>query len=105
MSNKTDKRSNKKMNKSNRGTEMILRKIVLMLTLSTTLGGCSLWPYKKQFDCPMTDGPKCKSLYEISEMADKGMFGPHAKKSEVEDATKYRRGRKLTKNRGYCNAC
>lgn len=76
---------------------MILRKTLLMLTLSTTLGGCSLWPYKKQFDCPMTDGPKCKSLYEISEMADKGAFGPHAKKSEVEAEAKYRRGRRVKK--------
>ena len=84
---------------------MILRKTLLMLTLSTTLCGCSLWPYKKQFDCPMTDGPKCKSLYEISEMADKGAFGPHAKKSEVEAEAKYRRGRRVKKNRGCCNAC
>lgn len=84
---------------------MMLKKIVLPAILSTGLSGCALWPYEKQFDCPLADGPRCKSLYEISEMADKGMFGPNAKKQEVEDTTQHRKAAKPTKKREYCNGC
>ena len=56
------------------------KNIALVVVLAFLTSSCALWPYKKDFDCPVKEGLKCKSLYEISEMADCGLFGPHAKK-------------------------
>jgi hypothetical protein len=67
---------------------MDFKKIILTIfafSLLVFLGGCSLWPYKRDFDCPVGQGVKCKSLYEISKMADRGEFGPDAvKKSNID---------------------
>lgn len=57
---------------------MFLKNIVLIAWVGMITSSCALWPYKKDFDCPITEGLKCKSLYEISQMADSDMFGPEA---------------------------
>ena len=79
---------------------MVFKKIslvFLVFSFSTSLSGCNLWPYKRDFDCPVGQGVKCKSLYEISKMADRGEFGPDAvKKSNNEDK---RTNSKSDKNR------
>ena len=64
---------------------MILRNIVLLIGVSVVTSGCTLWPYKKDFDCPVKEGLNCKSLYDISQMADRGLFGPHAKKQNEQN--------------------
>ncbi len=61
---------------------MSFKNIALVVLLAFLTSGCALWPYKKDFDCPVKEGLKCKSLYEISEMADRGLFGPHAQKQQ-----------------------
>ncbi|WP_256621481.1 hypothetical protein [Rickettsia sp. TH2014] len=33
-------------------------------------------PYQSHFDCPIPDGLKCKSLYEVNKLADQGIFEP-----------------------------
>lgn len=86
-----------------RGIEMVFKNIATLVMVSVITSSCALWPYKKDFDCPIKEGLKCKSLYEISEMADKGMFGPNAVKPADDQNVKSRRFR--TRNRGICNAC
>lgn len=49
--------------------------ILLILIVISTSGCAKIWPYKSDFDCPIEDGLKCRSLYEVSRMADKGVFG------------------------------
>jgi hypothetical protein len=61
------------------------KNIALVVVLAFLTSSCALWPYKKDFDCPVKEGLKCKSLYEISEMADAGLFGPHAKKQNEQN--------------------
>jgi len=83
---------------------------ILLLGLVTILAsGCAIWPYEKDFDCPVKEGLKCKSLYEISEMADQGMFGPNATKTKLQDCecdkAKSRKSRiRQTLKKGRCNA-
>ena len=85
----------------------VFRKVLLLGMVAVLVSGCSIWPYKKDFDCPVKEGLKCKSLYEISEMADKGMFGPNAKQNKFKDCecndqkTRKSRVRKIQKNRCY----
>ena len=90
---------------------MVFKHIILLVTLSLITSSCALWPYKKDFDCPITEGLKCKSLYEISMMADEGLFGPHAIRSKCVDSvkTKQLRNTRTTKSNnqqtqklGYC---
>ena len=38
------------------------------------LQSCKLWPYRSDFDCPVPDGYKCKSLYEVNNLVDSGKF-------------------------------
>lgn len=64
---------------------MAFKNISLLTLVAFLTSSCALWPYKKDFDCPIKEGLKCKSLYEISEMADKGLFGPRAKKQKTND--------------------
>lgn len=64
---------------------MHFKNLALVGLLAFLTSGCALWPYKKDFDCPVKEGLKCKSLYEISEMADAGLFGPHAKKQNEQN--------------------
>jgi len=66
----------------------MIRKIILIITISTSISSCALWPYKKDFDCPVKEGLKCKSLYEISEMADQGIFAPKATKPNEDQNAK-----------------
>ena len=85
------------------------RKILLLGLVAILASGCSIWPYEKDFDCPVKEGLKCKSLYEISEMADKGMFGPNAKNNKFKDCEcshqKTRKSRVRTKQKQrHCNA-
>lgn len=64
---------------------MRFKNITLVVFLSFLMSGCALWPYKKDFDCPVKEGLKCKSLYDISQMADRGLFGPYAKKQNEQN--------------------
>ncbi|MCC8371771.1 MAG: conjugal transfer protein TraV [Rickettsia endosymbiont of Pseudomimeciton antennatum] len=50
---------------------------LLLLILTINISGCNLMPYKSDFDCPIPDGQKCKSLYEINKMTDQGLFDPN----------------------------
>ena len=76
---------------SNRIKRGKMKNIVLLSVLSIVMSSCALWPYKKDFDCPVKEGLRCKSLYEVSTMADKGMFGPSADKKQEESFGKCRR--------------
>ena len=79
---------------------MVFKNIILLVTLSITMSGCALWPYQKDFDCPITEGLKCKSLYDISVMADKGLFGPNAPLPKCEELdTKKSKKQIKTKNK------
>ena len=82
---------------------MGFKNIATLIAVSLITSSCALWPYKKDFDCPVKEGLKCKSLYEISVMADEGKFGPNAKKSGENDLQKCKKHR--TKRKGICNAC
>ncbi|XVN40800.1 MAG: conjugal transfer protein TraV [Rickettsia endosymbiont of Argas persicus] len=46
-----------------------LSKIVLLLLLTISISSCKLMPYRSDFDCPIPEGIKCKSLYEVNKMA------------------------------------
>jgi hypothetical protein len=78
----------------------VFKNTILLILISITTTGCALWPYEKDFDCPIKEGYKCKSLYEISAMADKGMFEP--KPINLDDTKSVK---KRSKRRGSCNAC
>jgi hypothetical protein len=62
---------------------MVFKNIVLLTLVLLLTSSCALWPYEKDFDCPIKKGLKCKSLYEIGQLADQGFFGPNAKKQEA----------------------
>ncbi|MCZ6924008.1 MAG: conjugal transfer protein TraV [Rickettsia endosymbiont of Ixodes persulcatus] len=51
--------------------------LLLLLMLSFIVSGCKLMPYRSDFDCPLPQGLKCKSLYEVNKMADLDMFNPN----------------------------
>ena len=57
--------------------------IFLSLVLSISISGCKLMPYKSDFDCPIPEGQKCKSLYEINKMTDQGRFAPNNSYNDV----------------------
>lgn len=61
---------------------MVFRNVISLILISMLTSSCALWPYKKDFDCPIPEGLKCKSLYEVSVMADSGQFGPKKNKQE-----------------------
>lgn len=75
------------------------------LIIVLSFSGCSLWPYKHDFDCPVGDGVRCTSLYEISQMADRGDFGPDSKRHAALKAKQERAKSppKKRKFRGRCN--
>jgi len=52
----------------------MIKKFILLLSLAALLEGCSIWPYKSDFDCPIPEGNSCRSLHEINQMADLGAF-------------------------------
>ena len=92
---------------------MVFKNMALIVLMAFLTTGCALWPYKKDFDCPVKEGLKCKSLYEISEMADQGLFGPHAKEkiyqncncAERDKRSKTRKFRsKKSEEESYCYA-
>lgn len=82
--------------------EMLFKKLILIITISTSISSCALWPYQKDFDCPVTEGLKCKSLHEVSEMADEGIFAPNAIKAKELSDIKQKALRR--DKRGCCNA-
>lgn len=51
--------------------------LLLLLMLSFSVANCKLMPYRNDFDCPLPQGLKCKSLYEVNKMADLDMFNPN----------------------------
>ncbi len=51
--------------------------LLLLLMLSFSVASCKLMPYRSDFDCPLPQGLKCKSLYEVNKMADLDMFNPN----------------------------
>jgi hypothetical protein len=56
-----------------------LTKLLIIFFIVINVSGCAkLWPYKSDFDCPVPKGEKCKSLYEVNQMADRGKFAPNA---------------------------
>jgi len=57
-------------------TNQLIR-IILLVIVTIGFCGCKLMPYKNDFDCPVPEGLKCKSLYEINMMRDQGMFEPN----------------------------
>ena len=63
-----------------------MNRILLVVSLMM-LQSCSMWPYEKDFDCPISEGLKCKSLYEVSELADQGYFGPGKSRKETCDTS------------------
>ena len=97
------------------GIEAIRRTKLLTLTITMTLSlvGCSLkglWPYKSDFDCPISEGQKCKTLYEVNKMADEGRFGPNAVDSLEEMVSKKSSEKSIWKKqckmkKGSKNAC
>lgn len=55
---------------------------LLLFVVGINICGCALMPYKNDFDCPIPEGQKCKSLYEINKMTDQGMFDPNNRDNE-----------------------
>ncbi len=51
-------------------------KYIAILLTSMILSSCKIMPYQSHFDCPIPDGLKCKSLYEVNKLADQGIFEP-----------------------------
>ncbi|KJW03936.1 hypothetical protein [Rickettsia argasii] len=51
--------------------------LLLLLMLSFIVSGCKLMPYRNDFDCPIPQGLKCQSLYEVNKMANLDMFNPN----------------------------
>lgn len=51
-------------------------KIFLSVVL-VLLSGCSVWPYKSDFNCSIPKGEQCKALYEINKLADLGQYSPN----------------------------
>lgn len=51
----------------------IIYRFLLLISL-LGLQSCALWPYESDFDCPVSEGLKCKALHEVSELADQGYF-------------------------------
>ena len=58
---------------------MVFKNSLILMLLAFLTSSCAIWPYESDFDCPVQEGLKCKSLYEISKMAEEGRFGPSAK--------------------------
>lgn len=54
---------------------MQYKKFLLLIGM-LLLSGCSIWPYKSDFDCSIPPGERCKSLYEINKLADLGQYAP-----------------------------
>ena len=76
---------------------MMVFRILGLILLSMNLSSCALWPYKRDFDCPVQEGLKCKSLYEISKLADEGRFGPDAERNTTYHGIKDKKGKQLKK--------
>jgi hypothetical protein len=73
------------MSKMNR-TKMI--NLLALLSVSLLLSGCSMWPYKRDFDCPVPEGERCKSLYEVHKMADQGKYDPNNPNNQIDHIEK-----------------
>jgi hypothetical protein len=62
--------------------KMVFKQICSLSLLVFLTSSCAIWPYETDFECPAQEGLKCKSLYEVSIMAEKGEFGPGAKEKK-----------------------
>ena len=58
--------------------------LLALLSVSLLLNGCSMWPYKRDFDCPVPEGEQCKSLYEVHKMADQGKYDPNNPNNQID---------------------
>ena len=56
--------------------------VVLLLALGVYVIGGKIMPYRNNFDCKIPKGIKCKSLYEVNQMADQGIFTPQKAKEK-----------------------
>jgi hypothetical protein len=60
---------------------MVFKNTASLILIAIATSGCAkLWPYKSDFDCPIEEGLKCRSLYEVSKMADEGRFGTQSER-------------------------
>ena len=60
---------------------MVFKNTTLLILIAIATSGCAkIWPYKSDFDCPIEEGLKCRSLYEVSKMADEGRFGTQSER-------------------------
>jgi hypothetical protein len=59
--------------------------------LIVLLSGCSVWPYKSDFDCPIPKGEQCKALYEINKLADLGKYSPNNDDNVIGCDSKFQR--------------
>lgn len=94
-----------------------MRGLVNMALMTCFLSGCSVWPYRSDFDCKTSEGLKCQSLYNVAKLADLGKFGPRGTitKEEIDlinkEPTKNSKSKTLTTTtttitKGeYCNVC
>lgn len=55
---------------------MMVINVILLLALGAYAIGGNTIPYSNNFDCKIPQGMKCKSLYEVNQMADQGIFSP-----------------------------
>lgn len=70
-------------------------KCLLLIVSMLLLSGCSLWPYKSDFDCKIPEGERCKSLYAINKLADLGQYASeNYDQFSCEPKSKYNRNKK-----------
>lgn len=71
--------------------------------VSIVTSGCALWPYKKDFDCPIPEGLKCTPLHEVAAMADRGDFESEKLDRLKSQKSKNSKNRKNIRNKNRCN--
>lgn len=101
---------------------MQIRNIVLVIILSILTSSCALWPYKRDFNCPIPEGEGCLSLHEVMRRADAGVYegGDQESSKNVQSSKKTQNSKnrpnkqkpkkdlknsKTNKSIGYCHAC
>ena len=75
-------------------------RVLILCLLAGLLQSCALWPYERDFGCPIKEGLKCKTLYEISQLADQGYFAPGADKEKICPGCKQPQSQKKRRGRG-----
>ena len=61
--------------------------IIAIILLSVLTSSCALWPYKKDFDCPLPKGEGCLSLHEVMRRADNGFYEHEASDNQRDKTT------------------